>query len=190
MFRDSKSKIKKSQKTPNQIQNEEEPMRWNDWGSALELSCMWQMTQVQETAVKKILESRVSADDQKVLLKLSSKLGITEIRNRAIQALSGALQPIERVKFGMECQVDSWLLEGLRQLVEAPGGISVEHEKRLEWNITSRLFRVREQYLQTRNSTYGHYNTYHTAPNTRSFVTDRIKEVFAEELKNAVWVEK
>jgi hypothetical protein len=148
------------------------------------------MAQVQEMAVKKILECRVSADDQKVLLRLSTKLGITEIRNRATQALSGALKPIERVQFGMECQVDAWLLEGLRQLVEAPGGISVEHEKRLEWNITSRLFRVREQYLQTRNSTSGHYSAFHAAPNARSFVTDRIKEVFAEELKNAVWAGK
>jgi len=153
-------------------------MLWNDWASVLELSYMWQMAKVQEMAVKKILEYRVSTDNQRVLLRLSTKLGITEIRNRAIRTLSGTLLPVEQVEFGIECQVDSWLLKGYKQLVEQVGGISVEDERRLGWKRTSKLLRIRDQYLQTNSNPFGgHYNS-----------TNLIMEAFAEELKDAVWV--
>jgi len=155
----------------------------NEWASALELSCMWHMAKVRERAVKEILrlQDGIPTDDQMSLLRLSTKLGIREIRDATIQALSGALQPVERIHLGIESQVDSWLIEGYRQLVQAQGGISVEHEERLGWKTTSKLFRIRDEYLHMLQDRYS---------NNSGFVTDKIKELFAEELQDAVWVER
>jgi hypothetical protein len=110
------------------MSNKEEPMLFNDWVVVLELLCMWQMITVWEMTVKKILGYQVGADCQLDLLKLSSRLGITEICDAAIWALSGTLWPIEMVELGTDWQVDSWLLQGYKQLVEVPGGISEEDE--------------------------------------------------------------
>ena len=108
-------------------------MLLDDWASALELSCMWQMPGVREMAIKEILylQNLVSADGQKDLLRVSTKLGIREIRDAAISALSSSLQPAEQIQLGIEFQVDSLLLQGYTQMVQAEGGIQVEHEKLL-----------------------------------------------------------
>jgi hypothetical protein len=76
-------------------------MLWNDWASVLKLLCMLQMANIWERAVNEITKSRLSANDQKDLLMLSTKLGITEIRDRAIQAFSGAIQPVKWVQLGI-----------------------------------------------------------------------------------------
>jgi len=84
--------------------------------------------------------------------------------------------------------VDSWLLQGYKQLVEASSGISVETEEQLGWTRTSKLFRIRDEYLQ------GRYPYNKTLAGQRwnrdSNLTNRlIKDVFAEELKDAGWVD-
>jgi len=170
-------------------------MPLNEWASVLELSCMWQMAKVRNLAIKTILGHGGSADDQKALLRLSTKLGITEIRDSAIQTLFGALQPIELVQFGIECQIYAWLFEGYKELVE--GGISTDQEERLGWKTTSKLFRIREQYLQMMKldqemqrysyRTNAYHNSIATSQNASDIATSLIRQVFAEELKDAVW---
>lgn len=166
-------------------------MPLNEWASVLELSCMWQMAKVRNLAIKTILGHGGSADDQKALLRLSTKLGITEIRDSAIQTLFGALQPIERVQFGIECQIYAWLFEGYKQLVE--GGISTDQEERLGWKTTSKLFRIREQYLQRMKldqemqRLYSYRTNISTSQNASDIAASLIRQVFAEELKDAVW---
>ena len=115
-------------------------MSWNEWASALELSCMWEMAKVRETAVQEILllHEQAGIECQKFLLKLSNKLGISEIRNAVVQALSGSLGSVDRIQLGTEFQVDRWLLEGYKQLVLAKEGISAEDEERLGWKTTAR----------------------------------------------------
>jgi hypothetical protein len=168
------------------MDSHEQPMLCKDWVAVLELSCMWQMATVRKTAAQKILEFLVTigADDQLELLRLSTRLGIAEIRDAAIQALFGVLQPIELVQLGNELQVDLWLLQGYQQLVEAPEGISVEDEKRLGWKTTSKLFRIRDEYLQTLYKKPRRFNS----TTARNIVPSKIKAVFAEELEEAVWV--
>jgi hypothetical protein len=162
------------------MNSQEQPVLCKDWVAVLELSCMWQMATVRETAAKKIVEFMVmiSADDQLELLRLSTRLGVADIREAAIKALFGVLQPVELVQLGTELQVESWLLQGYQRLVEAPEGISVEDEKRLGWKTTSKLFRIRDEYLQTPYQSSWSYNK----------VPSKIQEVFAEELKEAAWV--
>jgi len=183
--RHPQSKLNKSQKTYRKRLYEEEAMLWNDWASALELSCMWQMAKVRETAVQEILrlqncQQPVSADDKKSLLRLSTKLGIREIRDKAIAAISSSLQPVEQIQLGIELQVDSWLLEGYSHLVQARGGITVEHEELLGRKKTAKLFRIRDGYLQkVQGRPYGNV--------VRAFAVEKIREAFGEELRDAVW---
>jgi len=153
----------------------------NDWASALELSCMWQMAGVREMAVKEILQRQgwVSADGQKDLLRLSTKLGIREIRDAAITVLSGSLRPVEQIQLGIELQVDYWLLEGYTQMVQARGGISAEHEKLLGRKTTGKLFRIRDEYLRRVHVRFG--------STARASAVDKIRQVFSEELRDAVW---
>ena len=161
-------------------------MLFNEWVAVLELSCMWQMATVREMAVRKILDYRVGADGQKDILKLSSRLGITEIRDAAIRALSSTLQPIEMVELGIDWKVDSWLLQGYKQLVEAPGGISEEDEHRLKWERASKLFRIRDEYLQTLHK----HSSSRQSSIANNIVLSQIKEMFAKELEDAVWAGK
>jgi hypothetical protein len=144
---------------------------------------MWQMAKVREIAIKEILQLQnrhgaASADDQKGLLRLSTKLGIREIRDAAIGAISSSLRPVEQIQLGIELQVDSWLLEGYTQLVQARGGISVEHEELLGQKTIAKLFRIRDEYLQNLQEYGGIAQTY---------AVDKIRQVFAEELRDAVW---
>ena len=79
-------------------------MLWDEWASVLELSCMWQMSKVREMAVQEILRlhKQAGTECQKVLLKLSNRLGIREIRDAVIRALSRALGPVEQIQLGTE----------------------------------------------------------------------------------------
>jgi len=70
--------------------------------------------------------------------------------------------------------VPAWLLEGYKQLVEVPGGISAEDETQLGLQTTSNLFRIREDYL---NSQRDYYAT-----------TAVLNRIFAQELQDAEWV--
>jgi hypothetical protein len=158
-------------------------MGWKEWVSVLELSCMWQIATVREKAMKKILEFQVSATDgQLELLRLSTRLGIQEIRDAAIQALWHILGPIELVRLGTELQVDEWLLQGYTRL--AHEGISMEDEKQLGWKTASKLFRIRDEYLQML------YKDPRSTHASSSIVSRTIKKVFVEELNQAAWVRR
>jgi hypothetical protein len=149
---------------------------------------MWQMTEVREKAVQEILQlhKQAGTECQKVMLKLSNKLRIREIRDAVIQALSGALGPVERIQLGTEFRVDSWLLEGYKQLVVMKDGISAEVEEGLGWKTTSKLFRMRDVYLlQTQ-----HWRGYYSYPQVGMLdyiVMPLVRETFAEELEAAEW---
>jgi hypothetical protein len=145
---------------------------------------MWQMTELQEMAIQNILElqNQAGTECQKVLLGLSNKLGITKIRDRAIEILSADdVEPVEWIQRSMEFHVDSWLLTGYRQLIQAPAGISVEHEELLGQKTISKLLRIRDAYLQIWRG-----NSYASA--TIDGGTAQIKKAFSEELEAAIWV--
>ena len=160
-------------------------MLWDEWASVLELSCMWQMSKVREMAVQEILRlhKQAGTECQKVLLKLSNRLGIRDIRDAVIRALSRALGPVEQIQLGTEYQVDSWLLEGYKQLVLMKDGISAEDEEHLGWKTTSKLFRVRDAYLLQTQFFCGYYGF-----SLFNYIfTPLVQEMFAEELESARW---
>jgi hypothetical protein len=141
------------------------------------------MAKIQKTAVEQILKLQhlVRVNVQQDLLRLANKLGIIEIRNTAIRWLSGAFLPVESIQLGNELQADSLVLWGYQQLIQMEGGISEEHEERLGRKTTSKLFRIRDAYLQGLED--GDFNFI-----LINLATDKIKEEFAEELEAVVWV--
>jgi hypothetical protein len=145
------------------------------WSSVLELSCMWQMVDVRQKVVKEILQlqDRITTDDQVHLLKLSTKLEITEIRDRSIQELSWVFCEVKLVQLGMELQAESLVRSGFKQLVEGPANISMEHAELLGRETTSKLLRIRDEYL--RPTRRHHFD-----------VTNEIQLVFAEELQDGM----
>lgn len=162
-------------------------MPYTMWIPVLELSSMWQMDNLQETAVKKILEHDMywsTEEDWRKLLRLSTKLGLTRIRHFAISLLSRTLRrrPAERVQLGIEWQVHGWLPEAYKELVKR--GISVEDEERLGQETTTKLLRIRKEYLHTKymRSWDGHGSI------ASSIAIHEIEAEFAKELKGTVWV--
>ena len=133
---------------------------------------MWQMENVLQNSVQKILQdTTIPAHKYEHLLSLSTRLGIVEIRDRAIYMLSHNISALKRIQLGAKYKVDGWLLAGYRELILVPGGISSEVEVHLGQETTSKLLRIREEYLK-----FASFD-----------VTDKIKKIFAQELLDAVW---
>lgn len=155
---------------------------FQEWVSALELSCMWQMAKVRERIIEEIsmLFHQVGQQDLIYLLKVSDKLGISEIRDRFIESLSGHLEPINLIKLGIEFQIYSFLINGYARLAMQKGGISTEHEELLGMKTTSKLFRIRDGYLQNRRSSF-YYG------DNRDGVMREVKQLFAEEFMETLW---
>ena len=149
---------------------------FHEWVSALELSYMWQMTEVRERVIEEIsnLFPRVGNQDLIHLLKVSDKLGISEIRDRLIDRLSKSLEPIELIKLGTEFPINSLLVHGYASLAMQKGGISAKHEELLGMKTTSKLFRIRDGYLQKWLNAY----------TNKDDVMREVEQLFAEEFSD------
>jgi hypothetical protein len=136
---------------------------------------MWQMANVREKAVEEILQlqDRITTDDQVHLLRLSTKQEITEIRNKSIQRLSGTFRKVELLQLGIELHVESLLRLGFKQLVES--GISNEDAELLGRETTSKLLRIRDQYLQ-----WGYCGN-------DAIIKNGIQDMFVKELRDSGW---
>jgi hypothetical protein len=147
---------------------------FQEWASVLELSCMWQMAKVRKRAFQEILTLLYQVDQKDLiyLLTLSDKLGIPKIRDIFIRRLSENLEPVKLVQLGIELRVYSLLLNGYAGLVVQTDGISTEDEALLGMKVTSKLFRIRDKYLQQ----YGDKRT----------VMSEVNRLFAEELKETM----
>jgi hypothetical protein len=86
-------------------------------------------------------------------------------------------------------RVDSWLLQGYKQLVEAPGGISEEDEHRLKWEKTSKRFWIRDEYLQTLHKYSYRHSAFLQSSLANNIVLSKIKTMFEKELEDAVLLE-
>jgi len=152
-----------------------------EWVSVLDLSCMWQMAEVRQRATKDILKllDQVGQKDLIYLLTLSDKLGISEIRDRFIECLSKSLEPVKLIQLGIELPMYSLLVNGYARLVMQEDGISTEHEELLGMKTTSKLFRIRDKYLQERGRYY--FNRGSVS------VIAEVELLFAEELKETLW---
>lgn len=158
---------------------------FQEWLSVFELSCMWRMAKVRKRADEEIskVSHQVSEKDLICLLTLLDKLGILEIRDRYIKNLSRDLEPVKLIRIGIELPVYSFLLNGYARLVMQKSGILIEHEELLGMKTTSKLFRVRDEYLQGLDSN-SHLDYYHHQ-DFRLRVMHELEKM--EELKEALW---
>jgi hypothetical protein len=154
---------------------------FREWVSVLELTCMWQMAKVRERVIEEIskLFHQVGHQDLIYLLKVLDKLGISEIRDRFIECLSEGLEPIKLIKLGIEFPIYSLLVNGYAMLAMQKGGISTEHEELLGMRTTSKLFRIRDGYLQKMRSSYDWGD--------KDGVMREVKQSFAEEFTETLW---
>src|SRR5262245_19275044 len=120
-------------------------MSWQEWFSLLQLSMMWQMSEIQQVAMGKILNSSLSKDEWTYMLKWSTSSRVSEVREKAIEKLRGSLQPLERVLLAKECQVSDWLKQGYKEIVERRDTIDEADEKKLGCKTTVKLFRLRDK---------------------------------------------
>jgi hypothetical protein len=153
---------------------------FQEWVSVLEFSCMWQMAKVRKRAVEEILRLyyQVGREDLIYLLTLLDKLGIPNIRNRFIRSISQNVDPVELIRLGIELPVYSFILNGYAGLVVQDRGISTEHEDLLGAKTTSKLFRIRDQYLKN-HPCFGRGD--------KRSVMSEVKRLFAEELEETIW---
>jgi hypothetical protein len=170
----------------NNLDSETVQTLFQAWLSVLELSCMWQMDKVRERADEEIwkLSYRLSEKDLIYLLTLLDKLGISETRDRYITRLSQDLRPVKLIRIGKELPVYSFLLNGYAGLVMQESGILTEHEELLGMKTTSKLFRIRDGYLQKQRRS-GSIN--YSMTNKDSIMRE-LKQLCAEELKETLWI--
>jgi hypothetical protein len=170
----------------NNLDSETVQTLFQEWLSVLELSCMWQMDKVRERADEEIwnLSYRLSEKDLIYLLTLLDKLGILETRDRYITRLSQDLGPVKLIRIGKELPVYSFLLNGYAGLVMQDSGILTEHEELLGMKTTSKLFRIRDGYLQKkrRSGSIDYFTT------NKDSIMRELKQLCAEELKEALWI--
>jgi len=163
--------------------NEEESTLSDVWASALELSCMWQMDKVREMSVKEIsqLQDRLNTKDQTDLLRLSTKLGVPKFVSDLSSFSPTLFSLSNRSSLVSNCRYIHGCLRVARSWVRARGGISLEHEKVLGRKTTSKLFRIRDEYL--RKYEIG------VSPNPWPVLSPGVasRRVFTEELKDAGW---
>jgi hypothetical protein len=119
-------------------------MSWQQWFSVLKLSLMWEMSEIQQVAMGKVLSLPVSKKEWVDVLKLSTLSHVLEIRTKAIERLSSGLQPVERVLLARECLVSQWLTQGYREIVTELETISEADADKLGCKTTVKLFLLRE----------------------------------------------
>jgi hypothetical protein len=91
------------------------------------------------------------------VLKLSTMWEFTDIREKAIQELSKkdtGMGSIEKIECAKSFEVKKWFLEGSVELLQRAETITGEEAERLGWEIATKLFLLREQYLSTIISQY------------------------------------
>lgn len=120
-------------------------MGWEQWFSVFKLSMMWQMDEIQKLAVQSIFKQPFTVKDCEAVLKLSTLSRFSELRGRAMKALSTKLQPVDRIVLARECQIAAWLLLGYQELVDRNETISEADEERLGCRTAVKLLRIRDQ---------------------------------------------
>jgi hypothetical protein len=127
--------------------------------------------------LKATLSSRPRGPD--ISVDTVQQAGISKIRDIFIRRLSENLEPVKLVQLGIELRVYSLLLNGYAGLVVQIDGISTEDEALLGMKVTSKLFRIRDKYLQK-------YQDCDFGYGDKRIVMSEVKRLFPEELKETI----
>jgi len=153
---------------------------FQEWVQCLKLSCMWQMAKVRERVIEEIstLFHQVGHQDLIYLLKVLDKLGISEIRDRFIERLSGSLEPIKLIKLGIDSQyircwstdTQGWLC---RKAVSRPNMRSIGYEDHIKTIPNTRWISAKTAELLLLGDKDG--------------VMREVEQLFAEEFMETLW---
>jgi hypothetical protein len=133
----------------------EETLSPREWTSVLELAAMWGMDRLRGIAMEKMRGLTVFEPEEWMkVLDMADMQGLSDARALAIVRLSslGITGGVAKVQLARKYGVKQWLKEGLQELVQREAFFSDEEEDLLEWKTVSKLYRVRDGYLKSRNS--------------------------------------
>ncbi|CAA7260410.1 unnamed protein product [Cyclocybe aegerita] len=121
-----------------------------------------------------VITLSLSKDEWLSVLKLSSLWYFLSFRDMAIAELEcpEALTPTEKVTWGRDVKISSWVVKGYQEIVQRSTIISKDEALAIGYETTFSLFKLREQRLQA-------------STRCTSFAVDTsVKEAFKDELEN------
>jgi hypothetical protein len=129
-------------------------MSWTDWTSVLKLSLLWKMKLIQDLALRKIPPRILNSDGWIAALKISTQFRLQELRELAIERLTGEgkFTALQKIELGIKYSIGPWLTTGYTEFATRKECISAEEEDRLGPSRTSNLFRVRHRKLAAKSS--------------------------------------
>jgi hypothetical protein len=122
-------------------------MSWRELFLVVELSAMWQMDELRDLAIEKIILLPMDTSEWVAALKLSTLQFVTKIRDTAIDHLTptDCLPLMDKISLAVESRVADWLLSCLKEIVVRNETISLEEQEQLGVDMTLRLFRIRDR---------------------------------------------
>lgn len=122
---------------------------------------MWLIDSLRKEAVTHITHPPKTPDEWSTILRWSTEKRIPDARATAIQYLSSSkLREIQKVQLARECNIADWLVDSYSELVRRDAEIEEDEENLLGRETTSKLFRIRDKYLQARYTIMGIGSTY------------------------------
>jgi hypothetical protein len=108
---------------------------------------------------------------------------LSAVRELSIKELSRTnMGGVEQVLLGNEYRVPDWVIRGYNNLVRKRETLSIEDAKRLGWEETTRLLRIRDQHRVQPSRCYCHCHSL----NSGDYTTDICTE-FSVQLKDIGW---
>src|SRR5882762_6592815 len=123
-------------------------MTWMQWISVLKLSQVWHMTIIEGLALRKVSTQIHHSHEWVAALKIATVLRLQLLRVMAIEMLTSQLGPVEKVQLATTYSVQSWLMQGYKDLVMRDASISAQEEQQLGVARTSNIFRLRGRRLE------------------------------------------
>ncbi|KAG7091215.1 hypothetical protein E1B28_010266 [Marasmius oreades] len=125
-----------------------------DWVSTLKLATAWEFEDIRTVAINSITAGRrdtSSYDEWIGILEFCWNLpGFAELRELAIGRVSGLQKwtPMQKIDNGRRYRVRQWVLEGLRELADAPSLPTAKEIESLGFQIAMNFFFLREEVLK------------------------------------------
>jgi hypothetical protein len=172
-----------------------ESISWAEWTEIYKLSDMWLLDGMQEKALDRLSKLPKTTGEWLTALEWSSGHNVDRIRTKAIEGLDHKVGGAQRVKLATDHSIGNWFLSGCQELVESYDEISPEDEICLGRRTTSKLFRLRDQYLRHKygrdpvsNRGKASKRTQKSLPSAKFDTASLIRGVFKDELEAAGFV--
>jgi len=123
-----------------------ETLSLKEWISVLKLATMWQMDNVVKKVKQKIETIDVKKEVWMDMLDVPDQYWLPDARALAIKQLSNdrKFRGVDKILLAKKHKIESWLRDGIRQLVYRKEHFEDEEADQLGWKTVNKLYRVRE----------------------------------------------